>query len=553
MLRRVILLLLLTLSLNATTATKQNVTKLYVATFNRAPDSAGLDYWVNNSGLNLENIAQSFFDQPEAKQKYPDSSTNSTFIDAIYSNLFNRASDTAGFNYWKAELDAGTIAKSVFILAVVNGAKDSDSDILTNKTDVGLSFADSGRNDETTAKDIMAGVTNDTSTVTSAISSYTLNLSVDSKLYLSNQNTDILEGVNGVYLYLKNDYNTDVDFKIITRDNDVLYGRFKNSTYDSFIMFPDDLDGGALVFTIKNNKVKYIYEVNSDTTNSIIDVYEDYYDVYTHNSILHTVTYEERKYITASNVKKVLPLWVAVIGVGAVIETIDFMLDEANKIATGGETIIDKLKQVNSDITDLPSTIKDYFAEKHTEMLTKVKSFQGGLAGSMENVFDNASEVIGYADYYFNNTSSQAQYINRTDSTPNDSIDSTSNNPIDTVLNDPTNTDTSSTTDNSTSYDIDYSIPCKEFDSDGYGTQGCYNSSDEKEGIWIYKTSSLEKLITYVNGIENGFKSLTFTSSTSKGNMLNGKQHGVWEYTDLIKGTTRTTTYDNGITISYTN
>jgi hypothetical protein len=32
-------------------ATLENVAKLYVATFNRAPLQAGLEYWVNTSGL----------------------------------------------------------------------------------------------------------------------------------------------------------------------------------------------------------------------------------------------------------------------------------------------------------------------------------------------------------------------------------------------------------------------------------------------------------------------------------------------------------------------
>ena len=43
--------------------TKEEVSKLYVSTFNRAPDSSGLDYWLNNSKLKLSEIAQSFFDQ----------------------------------------------------------------------------------------------------------------------------------------------------------------------------------------------------------------------------------------------------------------------------------------------------------------------------------------------------------------------------------------------------------------------------------------------------------------------------------------------------------
>jgi len=45
-----------------TTPTLENTTKLYVATFNRAPDAGGLEYWANDAGLDLEGIAQSFFD-----------------------------------------------------------------------------------------------------------------------------------------------------------------------------------------------------------------------------------------------------------------------------------------------------------------------------------------------------------------------------------------------------------------------------------------------------------------------------------------------------------
>lgn len=62
-----IALIFLTISLLATTPTDNNVAKLYVATFNRVPDSEGLDYWINNSGLTLEEIAQSFFDQEETQ------------------------------------------------------------------------------------------------------------------------------------------------------------------------------------------------------------------------------------------------------------------------------------------------------------------------------------------------------------------------------------------------------------------------------------------------------------------------------------------------------
>ncbi len=64
------IVLSLVTSLSATEANRENVAKLYVATFDRAPDAAGLDYWVNTP-LSLEEIAQSSFDQDETKTLYP--------------------------------------------------------------------------------------------------------------------------------------------------------------------------------------------------------------------------------------------------------------------------------------------------------------------------------------------------------------------------------------------------------------------------------------------------------------------------------------------------
>jgi len=155
-----------------TVATQENVAKLYVATFNRAPDSAGLDYWLNDSGLDLEEIASSFFNQPETLSTY-DGLDNEAFVKAVYENLFNRTAEQAGIDYWVGELDAGRVAKAVFILAVINGAQDSedsqDATILTNKTTVGIAFADAGLNDGDQAKSILADITADTSTVTSAL------------------------------------------------------------------------------------------------------------------------------------------------------------------------------------------------------------------------------------------------------------------------------------------------------------------------------------------------------------------------------------------------
>ena len=113
--------------------TEDEVIKLYVATFNRAPDSGGLNYWLKDSGLNLSGIAESFFDQPETKALYPDGTSTENFVNSIYLNLFNRNSDNAGLNYWVTELNNKKITRQTFIQTVINGALDDDSKILENK------------------------------------------------------------------------------------------------------------------------------------------------------------------------------------------------------------------------------------------------------------------------------------------------------------------------------------------------------------------------------------------------------------------------------------
>ncbi len=136
------------------TVTRTEVTELYVATFLRAPDAAGLNYWVS-SGLTIEGIASSFFDQPETQAKYPPETTIGEFVAAVYTNLFNRYPDEAGLEYWAEEIYYGRVSPSLFILAVINGAQGLDATILNNKTRVGEYYADAGLNNPECAEYVM--------------------------------------------------------------------------------------------------------------------------------------------------------------------------------------------------------------------------------------------------------------------------------------------------------------------------------------------------------------------------------------------------------------
>jgi len=162
--KKIILILMFFTTLYAELATNENVTKLYVATFDRAPDANGLKYWVNDSKLELEDIATSFFEQNETKALYPDGYSNIDFINNIYNNLFAHSPDQDGLTYWQIRLDSNKISKSIMILAIVNGAQNDDKSILDNKTAVGLRFAEGGLTDIESSKIVMKGITADSAT-----------------------------------------------------------------------------------------------------------------------------------------------------------------------------------------------------------------------------------------------------------------------------------------------------------------------------------------------------------------------------------------------------
>ena len=166
--KRVIVLGLLSTFLYSQIATRENIAKLYVATFDRAPENAGLNYWLYDSKLSLEEIAKSFFDQKETKERYPSYLTTDKFIKAVYQNLFDRDPDKEGLEYWRYQIDNNIIPRDEFILATINGAREDDKTIMDNKTNVSLYFADSGLADNRMAQFAIADVDSSAKSVISS-------------------------------------------------------------------------------------------------------------------------------------------------------------------------------------------------------------------------------------------------------------------------------------------------------------------------------------------------------------------------------------------------
>jgi SpoIID/LytB domain protein len=80
---------------------------LYLAAFDRGADAAGRQYWIAEmaGGLKYEHLGTLFYGSPEYVMQA--GNTDGSFVDALYGDLLGRPADTAGRDYWLAQLAAG--------------------------------------------------------------------------------------------------------------------------------------------------------------------------------------------------------------------------------------------------------------------------------------------------------------------------------------------------------------------------------------------------------------------------------------------------------------
>ncbi|MFP7674217.1 DUF4214 domain-containing protein [Marivita sp. S0852] len=177
------------------------LTELYIAYFNRAPDALGLSFWATafqKNGFTMTEIADLFFDQVETRSLY-DGMSNADFVRAVYSIVFGRDADDAGFTFWNGELDAGNVTQSGFIVEFLDGARattgaPSDVSYIETKTDIGLYYAViQGQSDVADARDVMDAFDG---TVPSVITA--LDLADDALADAQAGSTDLLLPVVGV-------------------------------------------------------------------------------------------------------------------------------------------------------------------------------------------------------------------------------------------------------------------------------------------------------------------------------------------------------------------
>ena len=223
-----------------TTQIQNDIIEIYIASFDRAPDAAGLAYWVANvvdQGWSISDVAKSIFQSPEVANKYPDTLSNEAFLNTVYNNTLGRDGDAAGITYWLGQMTAG-MSKDNMILTIINGAKADtgsaeDKIFLENKQDVGYHFAvDLGLDDVTLAKDSLSEVTTLPSSVDEAkdrLDAYKDSLDDTISLFEGDNSDNTINGTdttNHIYSFDGNDVISAGD-----GDNTVVSGRGIDTVY----------------------------------------------------------------------------------------------------------------------------------------------------------------------------------------------------------------------------------------------------------------------------------------------------------------------------------
>lgn len=214
-----------------TDVVKKDVAKLYVSAFGRAPDAEGFKFWLDSyeKGVDLYKMAMFHTQSEEYKKAYADVKTNADFVEKVYMNVLNRASDAEGKKFWVNALDKG-MTKAAFLVDFIKGAQGDDVAQIANKADFGIYVAENNipANNEKVQAQFKA-ITKDAKTLETA----------------KNTVADLaVEVVEGETFTLTNKIDT---FPAKEGDNkgaDIIGGKVSGLLAESTLNAKDNIDGG---------------------------------------------------------------------------------------------------------------------------------------------------------------------------------------------------------------------------------------------------------------------------------------------------------------------
>ena len=112
------------------------VGRVYQAIMQRSPDLAGLNHHRSmlSSGGHRQSVVDVFVDSPEFQSLYG-SLSNREFVSLIYQNVFGRAADEAGLDYWAGQLNSNLFTTKTLMLHFIESAEYISKQDVTQRVD----------------------------------------------------------------------------------------------------------------------------------------------------------------------------------------------------------------------------------------------------------------------------------------------------------------------------------------------------------------------------------------------------------------------------------
>ncbi|WP_132256035.1 DUF4214 domain-containing protein [Methylobacterium segetis] len=99
--------------------------RLYGAALDRAPDTSGLGYWVDqlDNGRSLKWVAENFMGSAEFTSRLGGNLDSQSFVAALYEYALDRKADAGGLQYWSQALDAHAMDRADVLIQFSNSAE----------------------------------------------------------------------------------------------------------------------------------------------------------------------------------------------------------------------------------------------------------------------------------------------------------------------------------------------------------------------------------------------------------------------------------------------
>ena len=118
--------------------------QVYLAYFGRPADIAGIrttEDQITAAGGDKAAITSMFANSSESAAFYAGKTTEQK-VDTVYNQLFNRAAEKAGLDYWVNQLNLGLINQVNMCIKILDGAQNSDKTIVNNRVTVAKYFTE---------------------------------------------------------------------------------------------------------------------------------------------------------------------------------------------------------------------------------------------------------------------------------------------------------------------------------------------------------------------------------------------------------------------------